>query len=85
MTIDMLVRLFCLKQSAFYNKNLGASHASLVKDVRMSLARLVPMIKAAAEQTPWRQVAITVTSANTGRMMSIHTDNFTDVSSQKSS
>lgn len=42
-----------------------------------------PDDKRAAEQTPWRQVAITVTSANTGRMTSIHTDNFIHISSQK--
>ena len=41
------------------------------------------MVKATIEQTPWRQLAITVMLANSGRVTSIHLDNFIHVSSQK--
>lgn len=47
------------------------------------LARFVPMVITSIEQPSWRQLAITVMLANSGRVTSIHMDNFIHVSSQK--
>lgn len=51
--------------------------------MRSVLAGFVPMVIAAIEQTPWRQLAVTVMLANSGRVTSIHMDNFIHLSSQK--
>lgn len=50
--------------------------------MRSVLVSLVPMVIEAFKQMPWRQLAITVMLANSGRVTSIHMDDFIHVSSQ---
>lgn len=51
--------------------------------MRSVLAKPVPMVIAAIKQMPRRQLAITVTLTISGRVTSIHMDNFIHVCSQK--
>lgn len=51
--------------------------------MRSVLDGFVPMVIATIDQMPWRPLAITVMLANSGRVTSIHMDNFIHVSSQK--